>query len=82
MSSNFEPSHQKINKNIDNREKFKYSQIFAAAQFALHNMFWIVDFLNFMYSLAVVKAKSVGEKNQEIRILASTNQLNYPNSKC
>ena len=35
-----------------------------------------------MYSLAVVKAKSVGEKNQEIRILASPNQLNYPNSEC
>ena len=78
MSSNFELSHQKINKNIDNQEeKFKYSQIFAVAQFTLHNMFWIGDFWNFMYFLVVVQA--LCEKKQEIKIKVSLYQLTSPN---
>ena len=56
MSSNFEPSHQKINKNIDNRGKNQIQSNICWSTFCVAQYVLNLIFLHFKYFIAVVKA--------------------------
>ena len=56
MSSNFEPSHQKINKNIDNRGKNQIQSNICWSTFCVAQYVLNLIFLHYKYFIAVVKA--------------------------